>query len=188
MLYIFTPFIFTRNQQIIKVKQKDHISSMSSIGLAFSQLGHVNTRLEKLESQFLHFPSSRYAFYKIETNLKALIQLNLIPLEKYLKQQVSYFYQIVHFIKNPTKFGSPHLDTPNSKHDFCKFATKSRKTNKEKINLKSGPAARCTQSSAPEGTDSGGPQVNDPTRQRHRSRARRLTDDNSPTARSPGLD
>ena len=32
---------------------------------------------------------------------------------------------------NPTKFGSPHLDTPNSRYDFCKFATKSMKTNKE---------------------------------------------------------
>ena len=32
---------------------------------------------------------------------------------------------------NLTKFSSPHLDTPNSKYDFCKFATKSMKTNKE---------------------------------------------------------
>ena len=46
---------------------------------------------------------------------------------------------------NPTKFGSPNLDTPNSRYDFCKFATKSRKTNKEKSNFKSGATARCTQ-------------------------------------------
>ena len=32
---------------------------------------------------------------------------------------------------NPVKFGSPHLDTPNSRYDFWKFATKSVETNKE---------------------------------------------------------
>ena len=47
--------------------------------------------------------------------------------EKYPKRKVSYFYQIVHFMMNQKKFGSPHLDTPSSIYDFCKIATKSRK-------------------------------------------------------------
>ena len=55
---------------------------------------------------------------------------------------------------NPVKFVSPHLDTPNSRYDFCKFATKSRKTNKEKSNFKSGPTAGYTRSSAPGGAHS----------------------------------
>ena len=38
---------------------------------------------------------------------------------------------------NLTKFSSLNLDTPNSKYDFCKFATKSVKTNKEKHSKKS---------------------------------------------------
>ena len=33
---------------------------------------------------------------------------------------------------NPTKFGSPHLDTPNSRYNFCKFTFKSVKINQEK--------------------------------------------------------
>ena len=32
---------------------------------------------------------------------------------------------------NPTKFGSPKLDTPNSRYKFLKFAFKSMKINKE---------------------------------------------------------
>ena len=39
---------------------------------------------------------------------------------------------------NPTKFRSPHLNTPNSRYDFYNFAIKSGKTNKEKSNFKSG--------------------------------------------------
>ena len=33
---------------------------------------------------------------------------------------------------NPIKFGSPHLDTPSSIYNFCKFAFKSMKINQEK--------------------------------------------------------
>ena len=33
---------------------------------------------------------------------------------------------------NPKKFGSPHLDTPSSRYNFCNLATKSmKKINKE---------------------------------------------------------
>ena len=38
---------------------------------------------------------------------------------------------------NLTKFSSPNVDTPNSKYDFCKFATKYMKTNKENNSKKS---------------------------------------------------
>ena len=141
MLYIFTPFIFSRNYQLFKIKQEDHIPCMLTIGLVFFQLEHVNTRSAKLESHFYHFPSSSYAFYKIENNLKALIQLNLILLEKHLKQQVSYFYQIVHFMMNPIKFASHNLDIPSSRYEFLKHVFKSVKTNKkikESLRLKDG--------------------------------------------------
>ena len=65
----------------------------------------------------------------IETILKALILLNLILLEKYPKQYILYFNQIVHFKMNPTKFGSPNLDIPSSSYKFLKFAFKSMKIN-----------------------------------------------------------
>ena len=131
-LCIFTPFIFTRNQQLIKVKQEDHIPSIPTVGLAFFLARACQHKTSKIGTTILDFPSSRYAFYKMETNLKAVIQLNLILLEKYPTQQVSYFYQIVHFMKNPTKFGSLNLDTPIISYEFYKFATKSGKTTKEK--------------------------------------------------------
>ena len=35
-------------------------------------------------------------------------------------------------MRNPTKFGSLNLDTPSSRFEFYKFATISKKTNKEK--------------------------------------------------------
>ena len=57
--------------------------------------------------------------------------LALILLEKYPKQQVTYFYQILHFMMNPAIFGSPHLDTPRSRYKFLKFAFKYMKINKE---------------------------------------------------------
>ena len=34
---------------------------------------------------------------------------------------------------NLTKFGSPHLDTPNSRYEFLKFVTKSMKKIIKKI-------------------------------------------------------
>ena len=100
---------------------------MPIIGLVFFLARACQHKLTKLESQFYHLPSSSYAIYKIETILKALIFLNLILLKKYLKQYISYFYQIVYFMLNPTKFGSPYLDTPSSIYEFLKFAIKSVK-------------------------------------------------------------
>ena len=130
--YVFLPQLFSlETSNYLRLNRKTIYQVCLLQVQYFSQLDHVNTKLTKLKSQFQHLSSSSYAFKKIETILKALYQLNLILLEKYLKQQVTYFYQIQHFIKNPKKFVSPHLDTPNSKYDFCKFATKSVKTDKE---------------------------------------------------------
>ena len=127
MLCILTPINFTRIQQLIKIKQEDHILSMLTIGLIFFLARACQHKISKLESQFYHLPSSSYAIYKIETILKALILLNLILPEKYPKQQISYFYQIVLFKMNLIKFGLPHLDTPSSRYNFCILATKSVK-------------------------------------------------------------
>ena len=104
---------------------------MLTIGLIFFLARACQHKTKKLESQFYHLPSSSYAIYKIETILKALILLNLILLENTLNSRFHIFYQIVHFKMNLTKFSSPHLDTPSSRYNFCKFATKSMKTNKE---------------------------------------------------------
>ena len=34
-------------------------------------------------------------------------------------------------MRNPTKFGSPKLDTPSSRYEFLKYAFKSRKINQK---------------------------------------------------------
>jgi hypothetical protein len=47
---------------------------------------------------------------------------------------------------NPTKFGSPNLDTPNSSYDFLKFAMKSKNQIKNNQNLlTAGPRMSVTQ-------------------------------------------
>ena len=131
--YIFFPHLFSLETSNYLRLNRKIIFQVCLLQVQYcSQLEHVNTRSEKLESQFYHLPSSSYAIYKIETILKTLILLNLILLEKYTKQYISYFYQIVHFKMNPTKFSSPHLDTPSSRYNFCKLVTKSvKKINKE---------------------------------------------------------
>ena len=45
---------------------------------------------------------------------------------KYYKLYISYFYKILHFLRNTTKFGSPKIDIYNSTYDFLKFAFKSK--------------------------------------------------------------
>ena len=130
--YIFLCHLFSlETSNYLRLNRKTLLACLLQFQY-FSQLEHVNTRPTKLESHFQHFSSSSYAFYKIETNLKALIQLDLIPLEKYPKQLVPYFYQIVHFMMNQKNFGSPHLDTPSSRYDFCKFVYKSVKKQQRK--------------------------------------------------------
>ena len=121
--YEFLPYLFSlETSNYLGLNRKTIFQACLLQFQYVSQLEHINTRSAKFESQFYHFPSSSYAFYKIETNLKALIYLNLILLEKYPKQQVSYFYQIVHFMMNPKKFGSLNLDINNSTYEFSKFA------------------------------------------------------------------
>ena len=41
------------------------------------------------------------------------------------------FYQVLHFMRNPTKFDSPKLDTPSLRYKFLKHAFKSRKINQK---------------------------------------------------------
>ena len=130
--YVFLPHLFSlETSNYLRLNRKTIFQVCRLQVQHFSQLEHVNTRSAKLESQFYHFLSSSYAFYKIENNLKALIQHNLIILEKHPKQQVLYFYQLLHSMMKPTKFGSLHLDIYSSTYEFLKHKFKSVKTNKK---------------------------------------------------------
>ena len=97
---------------------------MSTVGFIFFLATTYQNRTSKIGITFFHISNSSYAFYKIKAFFKTLIQLNSIHTENYSKQQVSYFYQIVHFKMKLTKFGSLHLDTPSSRCDFWKIAFK----------------------------------------------------------------
>ena len=130
--YVFLPHLVSlETSNYLRLNRKTILQVCLLQVSYFSQLEHGNTRPAKLESCFYHFPSSSYAFYTIYTTIKALILLNLILLEKYTKWYISYFYQIVHFNMNPTKFGSPKLDTPSLRYEFLKHAFKSRKINQK---------------------------------------------------------
>ena len=85
---------------------------------------------------------------------------------------------------NPKKFGSPHLDTPSSRYNFCKFASKSVKTNREN-QIHSRSAARYTRSIHPAVTDVWAPKVNRTHTFVRPRQGGALTGENSPTARSP---
>ena len=100
---------------------------MSTVGFIFFLATTYQNRTSKIGITFFHISNSSYAFYKIKAILKALNQLNLIHIENYSKQQVSYFYQIVHLMMNRTKFGSLKLDNLSSSYEFPKFAFKTRK-------------------------------------------------------------
>ena len=64
---------FPQKTPFIKDKLKDLTPIKFNASLVFLLARACNTRSAKLESQFYHFPSSSYAFYKIKNNLKALI-------------------------------------------------------------------------------------------------------------------
>ena len=120
-IHIFTMKNSIRIQHLFKINSKLQFPTRSLCNQYFSQVVHYNTRPTKLESHFYHFPSSSFAFYKIGNIQKAFIQPYFILPEKYQNQYISYFYQILNFMRNPTKLGSLHLDTYSSRYDFSKL-------------------------------------------------------------------
>ena len=91
MLCIFTLFIFTRNQQLIKVKQEDHIPSIPTVGLAFFLARACQHKTSKIGMTIFALLQLKICIYKMETNLKALIQLNLIPIKNILNSRYHIF-------------------------------------------------------------------------------------------------
>ena len=55
-LCFFTPFIFTRNQQLFKIKQEDHIPSMLTGGLVFFLSRECQHKINKIRITTLSFP------------------------------------------------------------------------------------------------------------------------------------
>ena len=71
-----------------------------------------------------------------------------------------FFYKILHFMRNPTKFGSSKLDTPSSRYDFPKLVQKSGKEQNQTLTAVA---------------DTWDPRVSGPHMSVNRNRARWLT-------------
>ena len=95
MLCIFTLFNFTRNQQLIRIKYKDHITSMFTVGLIF----------------FLARPC-QHKTIKIGITILSHSQLKLCT-----SQDINYFKSTY-----LAQFNSPIKNTLNSRfHIFIKY-------------------------------------------------------------------
>ena len=132
MLCILTPINFAINQKLIRIKYEDHISSMLIVGLIFFLARACQYNISKVEITILSPSQLKLCNLQYRNYFKSTYLAQFNSLEKYPKQYISYFFQIVHFKMNLIKFGSPYLDIPSSIYDFLKFVTKSmKKINKE---------------------------------------------------------
>ena len=117
MLSIFTPFIFTRNQQLFKIKQEDHIPSMSTVGLVFF-LARV----------------CQHKTIKIRITILALPQLKMCILQDGNKFKSTYLAQFNSHRKISQTVGFIFLSN-STLHDECSkiqiTSFKSMKINKE---------------------------------------------------------
>ena len=110
-------------------------------------------------------------FTRLKTFKKHLSSSFYSP-RKYQKQCISYFYQKLHFMRNPTKFGSQKLDIYNSTYEFSNFVIFLKK-NKFKSILQPLTCGTCW--------------LVGPTGQWHQSRRGALASPISPAARSPTM-
>ena len=126
MLCIFTPFIFTTNQQLFKIKQEDHIPSMLTIGLVFFMQRMSTQDQQNWNHIFITFLAQVMHFTRLKT-FKKHLSSSILFSHKIPETVHFIFYQILHFMRNPTKFGSPKLDTPSWRYEILKHTFKSRK-------------------------------------------------------------
>ena len=151
MLCIFTPINFTRSQQLIRIKQEDHIQSMTTASLVFFIARSCQHKTNKIGITILSLFQLKLCNLQYRNHLKSIYLATFYSLEKSQKQCISYFYQILHFKMKLTKFGSPKLDTPSLRYEFLKHVFKSVKTNKKIKDTQTdrwGPRSTGTHSSA----------------------------------------
>ena len=131
MLCIFTPINFTRIQQLIKIKQEDHITSMFTVGLIFLIARACQHKTSKIQITILSFSQLKLCILQDINYFTSTYLAQFNSPRKYPKQYISYFYQILHFNMKATKLCSPHLGTPRLRYEFLKHAFKSRKINQK---------------------------------------------------------
>ena len=131
--YVFLPHLFSlETSNYLRLNRKYHIPSMSTVGLVFFLARAYQHKTNKIRITIFALPQLKICILQDGNKFKStyLAQFNS-PRKKHTKQQVSYFYQIVHFMMNLKKFSKPNLDTPSLSYKFHKLVFKSRK-NKEK--------------------------------------------------------
>ena len=125
-------------QAFYKIKKEDHITSMFTVGLIFFLARECQHKTNKIGITILSPSQLKLRNLQDRNYFKSTYLAQFNSPRKYLKQQISYFYQILHFKINPTKFGLPHLDTPSSRYEFLNFVTKSMKKLIKKIKFQIG--------------------------------------------------
>ena len=136
MLCIFTPINFIRNQQLIRIKYEDHITSMFTVGLIFFLAISCQHKTNKIGITILSPSKLKLCNLQDRNYFKSIYLAQFNSPRIYPKQQISYFYQILHFMMNLTKFVSSHLDTPSSRYEFLKVVFKSLKIIQKQLNPK----------------------------------------------------
>ena len=124
---------FVFSPHLCKIKQEDHIPSMPIVGLVVFLARACKHKTSKIGMTIFALPQLKICILQDGNTYKSTYLPQFNSPRKIPQTVVQYFYQIVYFMMNPTKFGSLNLDIPSSSYEFLKFATKSRKINKEKI-------------------------------------------------------
>ena len=136
MLCIFTPINSTRNQQLIRIRYEDHIQSMLTVGLIFFLARACQHKTSKIGITILSSFQLKLCNLQDTNTFRSTYFTQFNSTRKYPKQQISYSYQILHFMMNLTKFVSSHLDTPSSRYEFLKVVFKSLKIIQKQLNPK----------------------------------------------------
>ena len=123
MQYVtFFPIIFLKKCHLLIDKQKEHISIKFTASLIFFLARECQYKTNKIRIIILsHFQLKIYNLQDCKHS-KSIYLTTFKSTIKISELYISYFYKILHFLRNTTKFGSPKLDIYNSTYDFLKLA------------------------------------------------------------------
>ena len=125
MLHIFIPIIFLRKCHLLIDKQKDHILIKFTVSLIFFLARACQHKISKIRITILSYSQLKLHILQNCKHSKSTYLVIFYSPKKYQNLHISYFYKILHFTRNTTKFGSPKMDIYNSTYDFSKLVQKS---------------------------------------------------------------
>ena len=132
MLLIFILMNFLIKHYLLKDKQKDPTPIKFTTSSTFFLTRASQQKISKIRITILSLSQLKLCILQDCKQFKSTY-LALFNSPRKTSQTIGFifFYQILHFMINSTKFGSPHLDTPSSRYEFLKHAFKSVKNKSE---------------------------------------------------------